>query len=304
MSGPGGEGSVSLPVGEVAIKVEASESALPSSSGQSVDGAPASAEGTTNVLVPKKKRARRSPSSDEDLPPPPPPMKTIRLERELAPEGQTLEWNILDDAREKGMVSDWGQVEEEKDVAADGATEVDGLIDGPLAGLLGSAGSDEAPEVIAKRLEEKYGDGKSGETKKAKRAKVSWAAHRLKLLIALQVKRRISDYDLEDTFIDDSELLIDAPTHFGRPKKEGFFVHQGPLELLEEYVLTMEQHAYNKIATESEGEASGTTSKAVGSSCSRTKPTTEEELGRDDSGADGGDSDQGRGHDDQPYRDR
>ena len=49
-----------------------------------------------------------------------------------------------------------------------------------------------------------------------------------------QIKRKKIDYDLEDPFIDDSELLIDAPTHFGRPKKEGFFVHSGPLELLEE----------------------------------------------------------------------
>ena len=54
--------------------------------------------------------------------------------------------------------------------------------------------------------------------------------------MSFQAKRRKVDmaYDLEDPFIDDSELTIDAPTHFGRAKKEGFFVHQGVLELAQE----------------------------------------------------------------------
>lgn len=53
----------------------------------------------------------------------------------------------------------------------------------------------------------------------------------------MQLKRKQVDYDLEDPFIDDSELLIDAPTHQGRPIKEGFYVHAGVLELLEECAL-------------------------------------------------------------------
>jgi hypothetical protein len=48
-----------------------------------------------------------------------------------------------------------------------------------------------------------------------------------------QKKKKIVDvYDTRDDFIDDSELLVDQPTHYGRTKKEGFFVHQGPLELV------------------------------------------------------------------------
>lgn len=39
------------------------------------------------------------------------------------------------------------------------------------------------------------------------------------------------DYDLDDPFIDDSELVFDAPTHVGRPKKEGFYVCDGDVEL-------------------------------------------------------------------------
>lgn len=49
-------------------------------------------------------------------------------------------------------------------------------------------------------------------------------------------KKRKIEYDLSDPFIDDSDLGIDAPTHVARPKKEGFFVHQGALELMEGWV--------------------------------------------------------------------
>ena len=49
----------------------------------------------------------------------------------------------------------------------------------------------------------------------------------------MQKKKKVVDvYDTRDDFIDDSELLVDQPTHYGRTKKEGFFVHQGPLELV------------------------------------------------------------------------
>lgn len=41
---------------------------------------------------------------------------------------------------------------------------------------------------------------------------------------------------MEDPFIDDSEIMIDAPTHYARPAREGFFVHSGPLQLMKEYV--------------------------------------------------------------------
>ena len=134
----------------------------------SADGA---AEGeVTNVLVPKKKaRRKRSPSSDEDLPVAPPPMKTIRLERMLDPHGGTMEWNILEDAREKGMVEDW--VEEEKEVAEmPRAGEADHAVASVAAPSTGGSFLDLAdgdPEEIARRLEEKYGDAKPKKPKKA-----------------------------------------------------------------------------------------------------------------------------------------
>ena len=64
------------------------------------------------------------------------------------------------------------------------------------------------------------------------------------LVDATQIKRKKVDYDFEDPFIDDSELSIDAPTHTARPKKEGFYVHCGPLELLEEYVSLLSTSAH------------------------------------------------------------
>ncbi|WVQ95912.1 hypothetical protein IAU59_003011 [Kwoniella sp. CBS 9459] len=196
------------------------------------------AEGEVNVLAPKKKkRVRpRSPSEDVDLPPPPPPMRTIRLESQMMPEGETLEWDILEDARAHGMVAEvWAVAEDDvpakegeggaAGLQADGQAdegEVNGLSNGPgPAGpssgpLFGLGFGDEDPEEIARRLEERYGD----DNRKSKKAKSK--------------KKKPIDYDLNDPFIDDSEIMIDAPTHYARPKKEGFFVHAGMLELMEE----------------------------------------------------------------------
>lgn len=138
------------------------------------------AGGAENVLVPKKKkRARlRSPSEDEDLAPPPPPMKTIRLERPLVQNGETMEWNILDDARANGLCVAWG-VGVVDDLPgsvpgtitpgasamsglAEEGMEVDGSpIGGPsTGGILGIGFADDDPEEIARKLEEKYGDKK------------------------------------------------------------------------------------------------------------------------------------------------
>lgn len=166
---------------------------------------------TAPITVLKPKRKRKRPPVD-DLPPPPPPMKTIRLERSFNPEEETLEWNILDDARAHGMISDipMDVIPEPEDVFdKPGGLNEEGTPSG-IGGLFGMGGVDETPEQIAARLEAKYDRPKK------------------------VIKRRAKDdmYDFKDDFIDDSELNIDAPTHMGRAKKEGFFVHSGPLELV------------------------------------------------------------------------
>ena len=140
--------------------------------------------GAVTTLVPKKRSRPRAIS--EDLPPPPPPMRTIRLERKLILGDGMFEWNILDDAREKGMVDDWEAKDGDDD--DDEGMEVDGTAAGPAAPVVpGSsdlppdidgqptAGPSNGPsglmnldgdaEEIARRLEEKYGDAPKAKPK-------------------------------------------------------------------------------------------------------------------------------------------
>lgn len=141
-------------------------------------------EGTENVLVPKKKRkAKRALSEEEDLPPPPPPMRTIRLEVSLLAEGQTLEYNVLDDARAKGMVEGaWEEPEKIEDEEA--APEANGGGEFPPSssaagpsnggGLAAMLGEDISAEEMARMLEEKYGDADKPKKKKAKVSCISY----------------------------------------------------------------------------------------------------------------------------------
>ena len=106
-------------------------------------------------------------------------MRTIRLERTLdlgAPE--PLQWNILDDARDKGMVEDWTKDDDEgegmevdRDVAPlpgqEGTASVGLGLGGDVppsdapsvsgSAAVGLLGLDGDAEEIARRLEEKYG---------------------------------------------------------------------------------------------------------------------------------------------------
>lgn len=109
----------------------------------------------------------------------------------MGPDNETLEWNILEDAREKGMVEAWGvgvsaeevakeaaagELAESMQAGAEAGMEVDENGAGPstapqpLLGLgLGMGFADEDAEEIARRLEEKYGD----EDNKKKKVAVS-----------------------------------------------------------------------------------------------------------------------------------
>ncbi|RXK39697.1 hypothetical protein M231_03052 [Tremella mesenterica] len=187
-------------------------SLLPAGEGEAI---PMETE-AVNTLVPKKRKARRrSMSEDEDLPPPPPPMRTIRLKKVLPLDGQTLMWNILEDARERGMVDVWIPPEEKED-GPSRPNESAILTTDPLGSVPGlEVDEQRAAEELARQLEERYAEKPKRKKKKA-------------------ASKKTEEYNLDDPFIDDSELLIDAPTHFGRPKKEGFYVHSGKLELLEE----------------------------------------------------------------------
>ncbi|KAG8929906.1 hypothetical protein FRC02_004883 [Tulasnella sp. 418] len=47
-------------------------------------------------------------------------------------------------------------------------------------------------------------------------------------------KRKEMDYDFDDPFIDDSDLNIDAPTHFAQTKQQGFYVSSGDVALVKD----------------------------------------------------------------------
>ena len=38
------------------------------------------------------------------------------------------------------------------------------------------------------------------------------------------------NYDYEDPFIDDSDMLLDEPQEYSVPEFDGFFVYHGPLD--------------------------------------------------------------------------
>ncbi|KAG9019828.1 hypothetical protein FRB90_005976 [Tulasnella sp. 427] len=46
--------------------------------------------------------------------------------------------------------------------------------------------------------------------------------------------RKVREYDLNDPFIDDSDLVIDAPTHFAQTKQQGFYVSSGDVALVKD----------------------------------------------------------------------
>lgn len=155
-------------------------------------------EGAINVLQPKKKRPARRRSVSEDLPPPVLPMLTVRLERPLPPPDHHsyLAWNILDSAREEGMVAGWVPLAAGEEAGPSGSgsgsglngldggyddvdmengateppsrkVEEDGSVGGGEEGTVGVGlaglgddpfGGDDSAEAIAARLEAKYKD--------------------------------------------------------------------------------------------------------------------------------------------------
>lgn len=212
----------------MAVKDEPEDSETPA---EGSAAPPEGGEEAVNVLQPKKKkRARRSPSSDEDLPPPPPPLPTIRLEVDLPvpvdKDPVILDWNFIEHAALAGIpvLNAWGEAPalgdpfgdpREMQTGGDATPMTEGAADTPLGPPLPGMSEADAErremEAIAARLEAKY--DAPGKKKVSK-------------------KRRVVDYDLNDPFIDDSDLGIDAPTHIARPLKEGFYVHSGQLDLI------------------------------------------------------------------------
>ena len=61
---------------------------------------------------------------------------------------------------------------------------------------------------------------------------------------------RAAEYDLNDPFIDDSELAIDDRTHFAQTKQQGFYVSSGEVALLKDkYVFSLMCYSWSSGLT-------------------------------------------------------
>jgi len=147
-----------------------------------------------------KSRGQKARSPSPALPPPPPPPLTVRLTIELGGPSN-YQVNILGLAKETGQ-----RHPTPPPVRRDSDTSDDD--DDDHAGNAGQ--SIAAP-----------GADQSAFPKRQRR------------------RRRLDPdeyYDVNDPFIDDSDLGIDAPTHFAQTKQKGFYVNSGDVTLvLDEY---------------------------------------------------------------------
>lgn len=215
--------------------------------GDKADGEP-----IPNVLVAKKPQRKKLivPST----PPPviPKQIVTIRLDIDLGGQSKTHLVNFKETAKEKNVVpADYfdevlapkppgamGDDEDQADgaskmpVAAAGPTPVPTEVHIGAPSLFGGSGLGDADEEemkrIAAELEKKY--DKPVSHRRAVRLLVLTRS-----TIAQGKKRKkavIDRYDTHDPFIDDSELKFDEPTYYIRPKKDGYYVQKGPVELM------------------------------------------------------------------------
>jgi len=71
---------------------------------------------------------------------------------------------------------------------------------------------------------------------------------------AVLAENDVGQYDTKDPFVDDSELVIDEPTHFARSTGGGFYVTTGPVQLEK-----LKEQAKKDTAAKGGAAASGTT---------------------------------------------
>jgi hypothetical protein len=82
-------------------------------------------------------------------------------------------------------------------------------------------------------------------TNEGKKKKNTGLSTRKRAKLAKEKAEAAEYYDLDDPFIDDSDLGVDAPTHFAQTKQKGFYVSSGEVQLVkDEYVFSFILHAY------------------------------------------------------------
>lgn len=144
--------SVAGAPGEVIVKSEPGEPLAVATGAAGGEAAPA-------VAVVKKKRPRAA--SFDDMPKPRKPIPTIRLEFTLDTTKEYPMINIMDLAKEEGLIPDDAVEEAHYDDRED-AMDVDGPTAGPstpgvgVFGAFGIGHPEESAEEIARRFEEKY----------------------------------------------------------------------------------------------------------------------------------------------------
>ncbi|KAK4705505.1 hypothetical protein P7C70_g707, partial [Phenoliferia sp. Uapishka_3] len=179
---------------------------------------------------------QRSPSPAPPAKPKPPP-RTVRLVINLpAPENvvDVPEYSIADLARDAGFLD-----EEEEERAQDGS----GSGSGGSGDESGDSEGDDDEEGGSKKKDK----GPMTETEDEKMQGVENSgvptplasdANGIEGLLPPKKRRkkailgRLGGYDTEDPFVDDSDLALYEPMYYHRPKREGYFVCNGPLEVI------------------------------------------------------------------------
>ncbi|PWN53891.1 hypothetical protein IE53DRAFT_85172 [Violaceomyces palustris] len=178
-------------------------------------GAGAAGAGAAGGTKVAKRRVRRRTPSPVALPKAPPTRPTVRLKLERAQDEYLLSIPDLVFKHLKEKKHPWaewyetegpGVVEKEPPPAPGDAPP--GLEDiGPLARLLAKYPAENG-----------RGDSKPNGGKRRRRR-------------GRDDEYDIGQYDTKDPFVDDTELEVDEPTYFSKPKADGFYVTQGPVEL-------------------------------------------------------------------------
>ena len=179
------------------------------------------AKSDDKAAAPKKRSRRRSPTPPETVTAPPPPKRpTVRLSILAArKDGYLINVPELVLNKLKGEKHPWAtwyeeqmlEAAEPEPAAPPGGPEIPPDLEGfgSLAKLLAKYPSGEGSGAPL---------GAGVATKQRRRP-------------AADDKYDIGQYDVRDPFVDDSELNIDEPTHFAKPKADGFYVTQGDVEL-------------------------------------------------------------------------
>jgi hypothetical protein len=208
---------------------------LPNTPSQPIPPPPAQTEDgqPINTLQPKKKRApKRSPSPDDRPPAPLIEMQTIRISIDLSAANRVKNVPKIFSFKETAIEDK--VVEKDYWEALSGIPKPAPLLEGDQGVEIGKAAPGPGSGSSLKALMDAVGDGGLGEQAEAERLAAAFDKRYEEPGATKKKKRKVKDsdaYDVNDPFVDDSELLVDEPMFYHQPKKAGFYVASGPIEL-------------------------------------------------------------------------